>query len=75
MFQIPNSDVQIWTLKKEENFITITCNQIEVYKYDYVDHSCTKFNEFMPRIKFPKQHDTASIMYKIVPQSGKATFE
>ena len=75
MFQIPNSKLLIWTLKKEGNFITVTCNHKLVYKYDFVSHSCTELTDFKPKIKFRESYDTASIMYKIILEIGKIKFQ
>ncbi|KAL5248156.1 hypothetical protein ACHWQZ_G017364 [Mnemiopsis leidyi] len=63
--QIPESELLIWTLKKEGNFFIIICNNVMVMKYDYKNHPCHDFDDFGPKIKFPSQ-DTASSMYKIL---------
>ena len=67
-FQIPDSELLIWTFKKEGKFISIICNQREVYKYDYDGHGCKPFT---PKIKFSNL-DTASIMYKVMQEKGKS---
>ena len=68
--QIPADDTQIWTLKKSSDFLTMTCNGKEVFRYDYDEVWCLQFGDFGPELQFPQNQKTAALEYKILYKIG-----